>query len=195
MEMHQAVGVQSEKEHHPGLLSVMATQEVAHHSLASHSVCLSMSFRLPLAFKFNPSQNRRNSSCTRKHPLSSCVPIQSCVVQSLLYVNVPVTYVTIKLEGAHGRDPAGSNWFFTTSCTQFTDQSYQKKLSEICPPVRTRTVYNVTYQASSRRAIIHFGFCMAQEIDKIKTKSITIYYMSPPHYTLDSTPDSVGPCT
>jgi hypothetical protein len=31
-------------------------------------------------------------------------------------------------------------------------------------------------QASSRRAIIHVGFCMAQEIDKIKTKSITIYY-------------------
>lgn len=25
-------------------------------------------------------------SCARKHPLSSCVPIQICVVQGLLYV-------------------------------------------------------------------------------------------------------------
>jgi hypothetical protein len=51
---------------------------------------------------------------------------------------VPVTYVTINLEGTRGRDPVGLNWFFTTSCTQFTDQSYQKKLSKICPAVRTK---------------------------------------------------------
>jgi hypothetical protein len=137
------VGIQSDKEHYPALLSVMATQEVSHHSLALLLIVCVWAWVSAYHWPSNSTHPKIGEiphvSCTRKHPLSSCVPIQSCAVQGLLYVSkVPVTYVTIKLEGAHGRDPAGSNWFFTTSCTQFTDQSYQKKLPEICPPVRTK---------------------------------------------------------